>query len=151
MKTILPEQMGALDEKLKTLKNGFDLQRADAFLDELFGLLSAGGHLVCAADDPKKIRVWSDGIVLGGSVIPLARSKMRSLCARLAIRCGEWAGLNISIYGDAVEFDHPNTNQRFKVWFVNRPGEIRIEIKNIPSRNGPSIAREEVSDPNAHA
>jgi hypothetical protein len=120
----------SLDVKIKDLAHGFDPERADAFLDEMFALLGAYGSLTCTVVENRNLRVQSNDIILGEAPIRLAPVKLSSLCARLAVRCQEWSGQELSLHGDTIEFDHPITKQRCKVYFENSAGRQAIALEN---------------------
>jgi hypothetical protein len=52
------------------------------------------------------------------------------MCARLSVRCSEWAQRAVSPYGDEVEFELPSNKKPCKVSFKNTPDIQRFEIIN---------------------
>ena len=62
--------------------------------------------------------------------LPRARTKLRMLCARLAVRCSDWANRDVSPYGDAVEFEFPPIRQLRKVSFKNTGDSQEFVIEN---------------------
>jgi hypothetical protein len=120
-----------LEAKMKALDTGLDPQRADALLEELLRSISTCGHLLCTVVDHRNLRVQSQEAILCEVPIHLANSKLRSLCARLAVRCRDWLDRDVSLYGDDVEFVYPETNQRCRVYFENKPGAQRLEMAAV--------------------
>ena len=115
---------------MKALKNGLDPERADALLDEIIRLTDEHGKVNCTVVDNRILSVQSGDTILCETPIRLVKSKLRTLCARLAVRCQEWSGRDVSLYGDELEFEHPGLHQRCKVRFENRPGCQRFEVEN---------------------
>ncbi len=114
---------------MDALRNGLDPERADALLDEMMRLAGLRGHVSCSVIDDRLLRVASGEEILAETPITLVKSKIRSLGARLALRCQEVSGRDVSLYGDEVEIEHPDTKQPCKVRFENQPGSQRIEIE----------------------
>jgi hypothetical protein len=135
MDTNSPKWHSALDAKLKALETGLDPQRADAFLEELLGLLGTCGHLLCTVVDKRHLQVRSPDGILCEATLRLATSKLRSLCARLAVRCREWSGRDVALHGDDIELEYPKTRQRCRIRFENKPGSQRIELEGASTRN----------------
>lgn len=131
MATNSSKRNSSLETKMQALETGLDPQRADAFLDELLVLLGTYGHLICTVVEYRNLRVQCHEEILCETPIRLAPSKLRSLCARLAVRCREWSGREIPLYGDEVEFDHPGTKKRCKVRFQNEAGAQSIEMEDV--------------------
>jgi hypothetical protein len=123
---------GAESEILGRLADGLDTQKADDFLDQLFGLAGRLGSINCSLRGDATLRLESCGAVLQDAEIPRAKTKIRMVCARLAVRCGEWSKQSVAPYGDVVEIAYTPTNQRFKIRFENTTSaqEIAIEIES---------------------
>ena len=128
-------------ETLRCLAHGIDTQKADAFLDQLFELATALGSVSCALTNESVLRVRSPETTLLEAEIPLAKAKLRMLCARLAVRCGEWASRKISPYGDLIEIQLPSAERSFQVRFENSTDAQTITIGSI-SPNGAASTRQ---------
>ena len=121
-------------EVLRCLGGGVDTQRLDDFLDRMFELADQLGGIACTLADDRTLRIQSRNTVLQEVKVPLAKTKLRMLCARLAVRCGEWANRSVTPYGDMVEFDHPVVNHLCKVHFENTTAaqQFAIEVFSAP-------------------
>ena len=121
-------------EMLRCLAGGIDTPKADGFLDQLFEVAEALGSVTCMLAGDRVLRVQSRDLVLQDVEIPLAKTKLRMLCARLAVRCGEWANRKLAPYGDLVEFRLPVTNQLFKVHYENTTSKqaFAIDVGSSP-------------------
>jgi hypothetical protein len=61
--------------------------------------------------------------------LPRAKSVLRLINARLAVRASNWAKKQVSPYGDHVEFAVPRSELLCKLDFENTPDVQRFEIK----------------------
>jgi hypothetical protein len=127
-------------EALRCLAGGINTQKADAFLDLLLELAAASGSVTCTLANERVLRLEVRDTALLEVEIPLAKTKVRMLCARLAVRCGEWGGRKISPYGDLVEIQVPSTERFFKVCFENSTHAQAITVESIPA-NGAASTR----------
>src|SRR5437879_6094759 len=109
----------AESEAIQCLVNGLNTQGIDDFLDRLFSLAGKLGNVTCSLLGDRIIRLQSHDVVLQAVEAPRAKSKLRMVCARLAVRCGEWCNRKVSPYGDTVEFELPRSKQFCKVEFEN--------------------------------
>jgi hypothetical protein len=127
---------------LKSIAGGLDTQKIDDFLDQLFELAGRFGSITCNLHGEGVLRLQSRGSVLQEAEIPRAKSKLRMLCARLAVRCGEWSNRPVAPYGDMAELVFPPTKQVCKVRFENTTAvqEIAIEIQSGNGTATPNMA-----------
>lgn len=115
---------------LGILGEGLDTQQLDGFLDQMFELAATWRTITCTVVDDQTIRVQSGDVAVQEAEVPRARTKLRMACARLAVRCGEWAGRQVSPYGDTVDLEHPRTMRSCKVRFENTSGSQFFLIAN---------------------
>lgn len=121
----------------RCLAGGFDTQKADDFLDRLFDLAATFGRVQCTLAGERILRIESRDAQLQELEIPQAKTKLRMLCARLAVRCGEWAHRKLAPYGDVVEFVYPPTRQSFTVRFENTTAAQAFAIHTGSQGNCP--------------
>jgi hypothetical protein len=121
------------------LADGFDTRKADAFLDRIFDQAAKFGRITITINGDSVLRLDSPGYTSMQADMSRVKTKVRMLCARLAVRCREWSNRPIAPYGDTVEIVFPPTKQRFKVRFENTTAvqEIAIELQ---SENGAKTA-----------
>src|SRR5207237_1265558 len=86
--------------------------------------------IACTVIDDHTIRVHSEDLVVQEAEVSRAKTKLRMACARLAVRCSEWAGRQVSPYGDTVEVEHPGTKRLCKVRFENTIGLQVFQIED---------------------
>ncbi len=117
----------------RALADGMDTQKADAFIDILFDHAGKYGSVTLTL---------SGGLILKSPLvislpadIPRAKTKMRMICARLAVRCAEWSNRPVSPYGGSIEIVFPPTKVRFRVQFENTTASQQISIE-VQSENG---------------
>lgn len=125
-------------EALRCLAGGIDTQKADAFLDLLLELAAASGSVTCTLANERVLRLQVRDTSLQELEIPLAKTKLRMLCARLAMRCGEWGRRKISPYGDTVEIQLPSAEQFLKVCFENSTDAQAITVESMPANGAAS-------------
>jgi hypothetical protein len=125
---------------LKRIAEGLDTKKVDDFLDQLFTLAGRFGSITCNLHAAGVLRLESRGAVLQEAEIARAKTKLRMLCARLAVRCGEWSARPISPYGGVVEFVFPPTKQQFKVRFENTTAVQEIFIETQSGNGAPNTA-----------
>ena len=120
MDAVIPSVPNSFEaDARRCLAGGFDTQKADDFLDRLFELAATFGSVHCTLANERIMRIQSRNTELHELEIPRAKTKLRMLCARLAVRCGEWADRKLAPYGDVVEFAYPPTKKSFTVRFEN--------------------------------
>jgi hypothetical protein len=118
-------------ELLRCLAGGVDAQKLDDFLDRLLCLAGELGSVTCILPDEQTIRVQSRGGLLNEAALPLAKAKLRMLCARLAVRLGDWSNQKVSPYGEVLEVEVPHTKQRLRVSFKNTPDSQTLTIDSV--------------------
>src|SRR5262249_54353268 len=101
------------------LAGGLETQTTDEILDALFRLAASSGTIDFGLGDKGVTLVAAQRSVLSDESIPRAKTKLRVICARLAVRCGEWAKREVSIYGDIIEVAPPTVQAPLKVRFEN--------------------------------
>jgi hypothetical protein len=116
---------------LHALAAGVDVNKMDAFLDDVFETAARCRNVACCLGKQESLRLESDGAVLQEEMFLRAKTMLRMLCARLAVRCGEWAGRDVSPYGDVVEFEHASSKRRCRVSFQNTSASQRFEVETI--------------------
>jgi hypothetical protein len=124
------------EQAMGGLAGGLDTPKMDEFLDQLFALASEFGQVSFSLTDSGAVlALYSKKLLLAQSEAPRPKTKIRILCARLAVRCGEWSGRNVFPYGETLELDHPGTKQFYKIRFENTTAMQEITIETI-SANG---------------
>lgn len=129
-------EMGAM----RYLAEGFDTPTMDAFIDQLFGLARDLGHVSFSMTGNRALAFCSTNLLLALLEVPRPNTKIRMLCARLAVRYGEVSGKELFPYGDTFECEHPGMKQRFHVRFENTPGVQEIAIEVQASNGAPKMA-----------
>lgn len=133
----------------KWLGGGLDVDIMDRVLDRLFDLACQRGFVCYSLPDLHTMRVETPEGVNHDVRILRAKTKLRMLCARLAARCAEWSKKGVSLYGDTVEVEIPDTRQRCRVHFDNTVHRQRITIRSSPSsRSDVDAAPDLRIDPN---
>jgi hypothetical protein len=114
------------------LADGLDTQKADAFLDMLFDHAGKHGSVALTLEAGSCLQSQWPGVIMQRVDIARAKTTLRMICARLAVRCAKWSKRPIAPYGDVVEFVFPPTHQQFKVRFENTTSvqEIVIELQS---------------------
>src|SRR5690242_13771966 len=87
-------------DMIRCLADGVDIDRIDRFLDLLFVLAAKTGSVTCAVVGQDAVRIQCHDATSGEFEMPRAMSKIRMVCARLALRCTEWCNRQINAYGD---------------------------------------------------
>jgi hypothetical protein len=113
---------------LALVVEGVDVQKLDAFLDALFDLAATWKTITCSLIGDHALCVRSNEAVIQEAEVPRAKSTLRMACARLAVRCGEWAGRQVSPYGETVEVEHPKIKRRCSIHFENTAGTQELHI-----------------------
>lgn len=118
-------------EVMRCLSEGLDTPRMDDFLDQMFDLASQRGHAAISLLAGDLLRLESKNLILLDLEVPRAKTKLRMLCARLAVRCAAWANREFSPYGDTLEFEHPIIKRTCKVSFENTTGTQKFSIETV--------------------
>ena len=119
---------------LQALADGVDTNKIDQCLDQFFELSARFGNVQCLLADEGVLRLQSRERLLQEVKMVRAKATLRMMCARLAVRCGEWTGKKIAPYGDFAEVEIPEARQHFKICFENTTArqEIAIEVNPAP-------------------
>jgi hypothetical protein len=129
MDAVIPSLPSSFEANARQcLAGGLDTQKADSFLDQLFEVAATSGSVRCTLANERVLRIQSRDTPLHELDIPRAKTKLRMLCARLAVRCGEWADRKLAPHGDVVDFVYPPTKQLFTVRFENTTGTQTFAI-----------------------
>ncbi len=144
METLTRNQEQTLLAKVKEcLGAGIDTPKLDDLVAQMLQVVGESTNVACRLVDDSTIGVKLNGQKLHAEAIPRARAKFRMLCARFAVLCSKWSNQEVSPYGAILEFEHPQSKQRFKARFENTTGcqELEIEVVPQPKANGPFEAR----------
>jgi hypothetical protein len=114
---------------LGRLAQGVDAETLDGFIESLFTLAVKLNKLTCGLVDDSSLRLESGNVILHEMTLPRAKTKLRMLCARLAVRCTVWSNRQVSPYGDIVDFELPGHRQTFRVSFENTPEAQKLAIE----------------------
>ncbi len=87
----------------RCLAGGLDTEKMDEFLDHIFSLAARLGGVECTLVNESTLRIQSGDALVHERTLPRATTKLRTICARLAVRCGAWSNREMSPYGDVVE------------------------------------------------
>ena len=130
MGTLSLAQKKTLTAKLQRLNKRVDVKVVDAIFDELLKQIGDLKSVSCTlAHDDSTLCLQSQGELVAEVQLPRAKTILRVMCARLSVRCSEWAKREVSPYGDHIEFELPTSKLLHKVDFKNTPDEQRFEIK----------------------
>ncbi len=130
-----------VDQAMRCLAEGLDTPRMDEFLDQLFGLSRELGQVsFYLTGGSRVLALYSKNLLLALLEVPRPKTKIRMLCARLAVRCGEWSGQQVFPYGDTLEFTHPSEMQICKVSFENTTAAQQITIEAKSANGSPETA-----------
>ena len=121
-------------DALRCLADGVDTKKVDDFLDQLFQLAERLGSVTCALVDDQ-LCLQTHNVILDTLNIERAKSSLRMVCARLAVRCSESAKRKVSAYGDVVEFEYSPAKRLIEVRFENTTVLQQISIV-VKSANG---------------
>jgi hypothetical protein len=136
MKTATDPQKQSLEaEWLRCLGQGTDTRRLDDAIAQLFHLAGEWGTISCSFAGGNMVRLESAERLIHELEVPRAKTKMRMLCARLGVQCGQWAGQTVSLYGDEIAFQNPDTQRPYKVIFQNSPARQHITIESANRAN----------------
>jgi hypothetical protein len=132
MGTLSQTQKKALTSKLQRLRKRVDVEVVDAIFDEILKQIVDLKSVSCTlADDDSALCLRSPDELVAKVEMPHAKKILRLMCARLSVRCSEWAKKEVSPYGDHADFEFPNSKQLCRVQFENTPDLQRFEIKNV--------------------
>jgi hypothetical protein len=118
-------------ETVRCLADGVDTQKIDDYLDRLFEWATAYGSVACSMSKDDLLCVQTLKHVSHEFHLPRAKSKLRIMCARLAVRCEEWSKRKVSPYGDALEIEFPANHQRYAVRFENSTAAQDLTIETV--------------------
>ena len=118
----------ALATKLRRLSKRAHVEVMDALFDEILSQIAELKNVSCTLADDSSLCLQSQHKVVAQVKLPRAKSVLRVMCARLSVRCSEWAQKEVSPYGDQVEFELPTIKLPCKVSFENTPDAQRFEI-----------------------
>src|SRR5438445_2733070 len=95
--------------KLRRLSKRVDTKVVDDILDEILHQIAELKSVSCAlAEEGSGLCLRSQDGSVAEVALPRAKTVLRLLCARLAVRSAEWAGREVSLYGDDGELQLPN-------------------------------------------
>jgi hypothetical protein len=121
-------QKKALVLKLHRLGERVDIKRVDGVFDEILKQIANLKSVACILTDASSLCLQAGDETVASVKVDRAKSVLRMMCARLSVRCSEWANREISPYGDHVEFVLPVSKLPCKVDFENTPDFQRFEI-----------------------
>src|SRR5437870_1849521 len=120
MNAITAEHQSKLaSEVQRNLAGGVTPERVDSFLDTILGLAVELGRVTCTIVNEDTLQVKAGDTPLFETPISRAKTKLRMVCARLAVRGQAWAGHEVSPYGDVLELEEPRSKQLCKISFEN--------------------------------
>jgi hypothetical protein len=129
MGTISAIQRQSLASKLQRLGERVDAETVDAVLDEILRQIGDLKSVVCAlGDDESMLCLQSKGELVADVKLSRAKSILRLMNARLAVRASDWAKREVSPHGDRVEFAVPKSKLLCNSDFENTPDTQRFEI-----------------------
>jgi hypothetical protein len=119
---------------LQSLANRTNTPALDEFLLQLFAMAGDLEQIVVCEFTDERIRITANQRILHELAMPRAKSIIRMVCARLAVRCEEWTHQPISPYGDDVSVEiaseeTPFDKRPFLVAFENTPVQQMISIE----------------------
>jgi hypothetical protein len=121
-------QKDELESKLQRFSDGVDVQKIDDVFDEIFAQLGAVKSISCTLSASSSLLIQADAAPLAEVCVPRAKNVLRLMCARLAVRCSEWAQREASPYHDSIEFERPDLRLSCRVRLENTPEVQRFEI-----------------------
>jgi hypothetical protein len=138
----LPQRM---ESRVRALDSGLDTLKADDLIDELFRNDPNNGP-ISVVQHEGRLLVRDEAHLLCEVPVQLAKPKLRSICGRLAAKCGEWTGTPVSTSGATVDVEHPLNKRRYRVEFANTSSVQQISVVAVP---GPQAVKPEVVRPSA--
>lgn len=118
-------------DALRGLSDGLDAKKIDDFLDRLFELATMSGSVTCNLSADHVLRLQSPNQGDREFDLPRGKSKLRMVCARLAVRCSDWAHRKVAPYGDMIEIVFPGNGQLYRVRFENTTAAQELAIAAI--------------------
>jgi hypothetical protein len=119
----------ALAAKLRKLAKELDAKAVDEVFDELLNQVHELACVSCTLED-SSVCLRSSDRLLAKVKSPHAKGILRLMCARLSVRCSEWANRRVSPYGDSVELELPAKTLRCHISYENTPGLQRFEFQD---------------------
>jgi hypothetical protein len=121
-------QTSPLESKLRFLGERVDTRLVDDVFDEILNQLGTLKSVSCTLSGDSSLLLRSHEKNLTKVALPRAKTILRLMCARLAVRAAEWAQKEVSPYGDSVTCEVPLLNRRCTVGFENTPAAQWFEI-----------------------
>jgi hypothetical protein len=146
MVNLFQAQKKALSSKLQRLGKRVDNKVVDGVFDEILKQIASLRSVSCTLADDSSLCLQVDDVPLVTVKVDRAKSVLRMMLARLSVRCSEWAGREVSPYGDHVELALPVNKLPCKVEFTNTPAVQRFEIKdNSAPQSLPSFSMQTIT------
>jgi len=123
-------QNKALAAKLQRMSKRIDVKVVDGVFDEILKQIATLKSVSCTLADDSSLCLQTEDGVIATVKVYRAKSVLRVMCARLALRSSEWAGGEVSLYGGHFEFELPKSKLLCKVDFKNTPDAQRFEISH---------------------
>jgi hypothetical protein len=123
-----------LRSKLQRLSKRVGIKEVDGVFDEILEQIAELGSVSCRLADDSSLCLEANGETVAVVKVDRAKSVLRVMCARLSVRCSEWANRPVSPYGEHVEFELPLNQLSCKVDFENTPDEHRFVISGDRAR-----------------
>jgi hypothetical protein len=114
---------------LQTLAHRVDTPAIDDFIMQLFKMASDLEQIVSCEFTDKRIRITANQRILHELELPRAKSILRMVCARLAVRCAEWTNQTVSPFSDQVSVEIPSEKRPYLVAFENTPVQQMMVIE----------------------
>jgi large subunit ribosomal protein L19 len=138
MSTISRAQETILNSKLQRLGDRIDPNVVDDLLNEVFSQIANLKQVVCSLRTPSHVTLRSGRTILASVKLARARSIIRLLCARLAIRVSELANRELSPYGDFAIVKAPNSESLCFIEFENTTDAQGFCISKLPEAHLPA-------------
>ena len=139
MAAVSQAQKRKLHAKLRRLCKRVDTKVVDAVFDEIFWQLDKLKSVSCILTNATGLCLQSRNELVAEVNLPRAKTVLRLMCARLAVRMSEAAKREVSPYDDLVESEMPRARFELRgakllcrVRFENTPDVQRIEIEYVP-------------------
>jgi hypothetical protein len=129
MGTLSRAQKTVLALKLQRLGKRVDIKVVDGVFDEILKHIPTLKSVSCTLVGDSSLCLRAGGKPVASVKVGRARSVLRMMCARLSVRCSEWANREVSPHGDHVEFDLAVNELPCKVDFENTPDVQRFELR----------------------
>src|SRR5437879_237606 len=105
MGTLSRAQKTGLALKLQRLGKRVDIKLVDGVFDEILKQIPSLKTVSCTLVGDSSLCLHAGGKSVASVKVDRAKSVLRMMCARLSVRCAEWANREVSPYGDHVEFE----------------------------------------------